>query len=63
MPAEEPATSLKGTGLPEPMVQMVASLEVSTAEGWPAATANDVSRLAGRPTTPLRDTLAAALDS
>ncbi|QQQ80214.1 SDR family oxidoreductase [Saccharothrix sp. 6-C] len=61
LPAEAHAKALTEAGLPEPVVGMLVSIDASIAAGWLADTTGDLSRLIGRPTTPLRTTLAAAL--
>ncbi|MFK4598403.1 SDR family oxidoreductase [Streptomyces pristinaespiralis] len=61
MPADAHAKALTDAGLPEPVVEMLVSIDAGTADGWLAGTTGDLSRLTGRPTTPLRTTLAAAL--
>jgi len=61
LPAEAHAKALTEAGLPEPVVGMLVSIDASIADGRLADTTGDLSRLIGRPTTPLRTTLAAAL--
>jgi NAD(P)H dehydrogenase (quinone) len=61
LPAEAHAKALTDAGLPEPVVGMLVSIDASIADGWLADTTGDLSRLIGRPTTPLRTTLADAL--
>ncbi|MEU0302903.1 SDR family oxidoreductase [Streptomyces sp. NPDC006175] len=60
LPAEEHAKALAGAGLPEPVVEMLVSIDAGTADGQLADTTGDLARLAGRPTTPVRTTIAAA---
>jgi NAD(P)H dehydrogenase (quinone) len=58
---EEYAAMLSGTGLPDPLPHLMAGIDASIAAGELARTTGDLSRLAGRPTTPLADAIAAAL--
>ncbi|MEE1938658.1 SDR family oxidoreductase [Streptomyces sp. TRM 70361] len=53
--------ALTGAGLPEGTARFLADTDASIAAGHLADTPGDLSRLIGRPTTPLRDTLAALL--
>jgi NAD(P)H dehydrogenase (quinone) len=60
--AEDYGQALLGAGIPEFMVPfMVEELHLAVADGVFAETTGDLSRLIGRPTTPLRDTLSALL--
>lgn len=52
---------LVGAGVPEPMARLFTDTDDSIARGELALTTGDLSRLIGRPTTPLTDTVAAAL--
>jgi len=52
---------LTGAGMPGPLVAILASVETSIEKGELAVTTGDLSRLAGRPTTPLSEAIAAAL--
>ncbi|MGA5118652.1 SDR family oxidoreductase [Streptomyces pseudogriseolus] len=52
---------LVGAGLPEPMAAMFAGVDAAIAEGQLVVDSGDLSRLAGRPTTPLAEAVAAAL--
>lgn len=52
---------LTGAGLPEPLAQIMAGVDVSVEKGELAGTPGDLSRLTGRPTTPIADSIAAAL--
>ncbi|GAA2266408.1 NAD(P)-dependent oxidoreductase [Streptomyces ruber] len=54
---------LTGAGLPEPVAGVLAGVEVSIAKGELAGTSGDLSRLTGRPTTPISESIAAALKS
>jgi NAD(P)H dehydrogenase (quinone) len=48
-------------GLPEPLAAILGGVEASIAKGELAGTSGDLSRLTGRPTTPIADSIAAAL--
>ncbi|WP_169982084.1 SDR family oxidoreductase [Microbispora sp. H10836] len=61
LPVAEYAKVLEANGLPEPVAAMFAQTDADIADGWLGGTPGDLSRLIGRPTTPLRDTLAEAL--
>ncbi|GAB3160290.1 SDR family oxidoreductase [Microbispora hainanensis] len=61
LPVAEYAKILEAHGLPEPVAAMFAQTDAGIADGWLGATPGDLSRLIGRPATPLRDTLAEAL--
>ncbi|MFZ4154226.1 SDR family oxidoreductase [Streptomyces pseudogriseolus] len=52
---------LVGAGLPEPMAAMFAGVDAAIADGQLVVDSGDLSRLAGRPTTPLAEAVAAAL--
>ncbi|WP_406722463.1 SDR family oxidoreductase [Streptomyces althioticus] len=52
---------LAGAGLPEPAAAMFADVDAAIAKGELAVDSGDLSRLAGRPTTPLSEAVAAAL--
>ncbi len=52
---------LTGAGVPEPMAVILAGVDVSIEKGELAGTTGDLSRLIGRPTTPIADSIAAAL--
>lgn len=52
---------LLGFGLPEPIAQMVARSDAAAAEGDLYDDSHQLSRLMGRPTTPLKEVLAKAL--
>ena len=58
---EEYAAMLSGTGLPGQLAHIMAGIDASIAAGELAHTTGDLSRLAGRPTTPVADAIAAAL--
>ncbi|QFZ74876.1 NAD(P)H-binding protein [Streptomyces fagopyri] len=52
---------LAGAGLPEPLAAIIAGVDASIEKGELAATGGDLSRLTGRPTTPIAESIAAAL--
>ncbi|MFE2538139.1 SDR family oxidoreductase [Streptomyces sp. NPDC059371] len=52
---------LTGAGLPEVFAGILAGVDVSIEKGELAATSGDLSRLTGRPTTPIAEAVAAAL--
>jgi NAD(P)H dehydrogenase (quinone) len=52
---------LTGAGLPEQAATVFAGVDASIAKGELEITSGDLSRLIGRPTTPLSDAVAAAL--
>ncbi|MBV7696955.1 SDR family oxidoreductase [Streptomyces sp. TRM70350] len=52
---------LTGAGLPEPLAAIVAGVDASIEKGELAVRTGDLSRLAGRPTTPLAEAVTAAL--
>lgn len=52
---------LAGAGVPEPMAAVLADVDVSIEKGELVVDSGDLSRLAGRPTTPLAEAVAAAL--
>ncbi|MET9820337.1 SDR family oxidoreductase [Streptomyces sp. NPDC006349] len=55
------AAFLTGAGVPEPMAAILAGVEASVEKGELVVSTGDLSRLAGRPTTPLAEAVAAAL--
>ena len=55
------ASILTGAGLPEVLAGILAGVDVSIEKGELAVTTGDLSRLAGRPTTPIAESVAAAL--
>ncbi|GAA3819893.1 SDR family oxidoreductase [Sphaerisporangium flaviroseum] len=61
LPREEYERILIGAGLPEPAAAMYAGIDLDIARGHLGHTSGHLSELAGRPTTPLRDALAAIL--
>ncbi|MEU0069664.1 NAD(P)H-binding protein [Streptomyces sp. NPDC006332] len=52
---------LTGAGLPEPLAATLAGVDASIEKGELVVSTGDLSRLAGRPTTPLSEAIAAAL--
>ncbi|MFE3742752.1 SDR family oxidoreductase [Streptomyces sp. NPDC059134] len=63
VPAETLRGILVGAGLPEPLAAILADVDVAIGRGRLAGTSGELARLAGRPTTPLADTIAEALAS
>jgi NAD(P)H dehydrogenase (quinone) len=59
--ADEVRAILTGAGLPEPLAAILADVDTAIERGLLAATPGDLSRLTGRPTTPIADSLALAL--
>ena len=55
------AAALTGAGLPAPLAEMLADSDAGAAQGGLYSDDHTLSRLIGRPTTPWRDTLRAAL--
>jgi len=55
------AKTLEGAGLPPPVATMLAGTSALSGEGELYDDSRSLSRLSGRPTTPIRDTIAAAL--
>ncbi|MEU0442253.1 SDR family oxidoreductase [Streptomyces sp. NPDC006186] len=58
---EEMTGILAGVGLPGPLAAILAGVDTSISRGELVVTSGDLSRLAGRPTTPLADAIAAGL--
>lgn len=52
---------LAGAGLPGPLAAILAGVDASIEKGELVVSTGDLSRLAGRPTTPLADAIAAAV--
>ncbi|MEQ8142875.1 SDR family oxidoreductase [Streptomyces sp. OP7] len=52
---------LAGAGVPEPVAAVLAGVDASIAEGELVVESGDLSRLAGRPTTPIGEAIAVAL--
>lgn len=61
VPGEVLQSILTGAGVPEFFAAMLVGVDESIARGELVVDSGDLSRLAGRPTTPLSETLAAAL--
>lgn len=60
MPSEQYAATLQSFGLPLPVAQMLASADEGISRGELDTQSRDLSRLIGRPTTPLTAAIAAA---
>ncbi|WAP57528.1 SDR family oxidoreductase [Streptomyces sp. S465] len=58
---EEYRSILTGAGVPEPLAAILSDVEAAIERGRLAATPGELSRLIGRPTTPIADSVAAAL--
>jgi NAD(P)H dehydrogenase (quinone) len=58
---EKYAAMLSDAGLPDPLPQIMAGIDASIAAGELAGTTDDLSRLAGRPTTPVAAAIREAL--
>ncbi|WP_190812744.1 SDR family oxidoreductase [Saccharopolyspora pogona] len=54
---DEYIQAITGAGVPEPVARTLAQIEADIANGLLSDTPGDLSRLIGRPTTPLRDTI------
>ncbi|MGW0708708.1 NAD(P)H-binding protein [Streptomyces sp. NPDC002643] len=52
---------LAGVGLPEPLAAILAGVDASIEKGELVVTSGDLARLIGRPTTPISESIAAAL--
>ncbi|MFG2782759.1 SDR family oxidoreductase [Streptomyces prunicolor] len=61
VPAETLIGILTGAGLPEPFAAILAGVDVSIAQGQLIVSTGDLSRLSGRPTTPISEAIALAL--
>ncbi|MEV0284479.1 MULTISPECIES: SDR family oxidoreductase [unclassified Kribbella] len=61
VPGEVLLGILSGAGVPEPMVGILVDVDAAIERGLLAGRGSDLSRLIGRPTTPIADTIAAAL--
>ncbi|MEV0211132.1 SDR family oxidoreductase [Streptomyces sp. NPDC050788] len=61
VPVDAYTKILTGAGLPEPLAAILAGVDVSIAKGELVVSTGDLSRLAGRPTTPLAEAIAAAV--
>ena len=61
VPGEVLQGILTGAGVPEPFAAILVGVDASIAKGELVVSTGDLSRLAGRPTTPLADAIRAAL--
>ncbi|MDQ1009045.1 NAD(P)H dehydrogenase (quinone) [Streptomyces sp. V4I23] len=61
VPAETHLGILTGAGVPEPFARILVDVDRAIGRGLLARTTGDLARLAGRPTTPLAETVATAL--
>jgi NAD(P)H dehydrogenase (quinone) len=61
--AEEHEAILVGAGVPAAFARILVDVDAAIARGLLSRTDGDLARLIGRPTTPLRESLAAALKS
>ncbi|MEV8016742.1 SDR family oxidoreductase [Streptomyces sp. NPDC086554] len=59
--AEQNLANLTGAGLPEQFAAILVDVDAAIERGLLAGTSGDLTRLIGRPTTPLADAVAAAL--
>lgn len=61
VPVEALTGILTGAGLPEPLAAILAGVDASIEKGELVVSSGDLSRLIGRPTTPIADSIAVAL--
>lgn len=61
MPEAAFSDALIGAGLPDALAKILADSDAGAAEGWLETSSKELSILIGRPTTPIRETLRAAL--
>lgn len=61
LPQPDYAAALQGFGLPAPIAGLLAASDICASNGELDSTSHDLSQLIGHPTTPLADTIAAAL--
>ena len=61
VPAETHVGVLTGAGLPEPLARIFVDVDNAIERGRLAGRGSDLTRLIGRPTTPLPDAIATAL--
>lgn len=59
--AAEHKALLTGAGLPDAFAEILADVDDAISRGVLSGTPGDLSRLIGRPTTPIADSIAAAL--
>ncbi len=63
LPEADYRSLLVGAGFPEPVAEMLAQSETAASEGALYNTGDDLSRLIGRPTTPLSEPVASVLSA
>ncbi|NBE54244.1 SDR family oxidoreductase [Streptomyces boluensis] len=61
VPAEQHLAVLTGAGVPEPMAEILVDVDAAVQRGSLAGRSGDLTRLIGRPTTPIAEAIAAAL--
>ncbi|WBB63846.1 NAD(P)H-binding protein [Streptomyces sp. WMMC500] len=61
LPPEEHRRALVGAGMPEPVAELMVDVDAAISRGLLAGRTGELSRLIGRPTTPLADAVAAGL--
>ncbi|WP_432134284.1 MULTISPECIES: SDR family oxidoreductase [unclassified Streptomyces] len=61
VPLDTYVSVLTGAGLPEPLARIIAGVDLSVEKGELVVTSGDLSRLIGRPTTPVSEAIRAAL--
>ncbi|MEV8537305.1 SDR family oxidoreductase [Streptomyces sp. NPDC051572] len=61
VPAETLVGILTGAGLPEPFAAILVGVDASITQGQLVVSTGDLSRLSGRPTTPISESIAIAL--
>ncbi|MFJ3880062.1 NAD(P)H-binding protein [Streptomyces sp. NPDC090077] len=61
VPADAHLTVLTGAGVPEPFAAILVDVDAAISRGRLAGTSGDLSRLIGRPTTPVAEAIAGAL--
>ncbi|MDI3385821.1 SDR family oxidoreductase [Streptomyces sp. B-S-A8] len=61
LPAAEHLAVLTGAGVPAPMAEILVGVDAAVARGRLAGRSGDLARLIGRPTTPVAESIAAAL--
>jgi NAD(P)H dehydrogenase (quinone) len=61
LPTEQYVAGARGLRLPQKVAQVLAVAEAFDADNWFAGTGDDLARLLGHPTTPLRAALVNAL--
>ncbi|AVT36773.1 SDR family oxidoreductase [Plantactinospora sp. BB1] len=61
LPGAERAALLTSAGVPGPLAEVLVDVDEAISRGLLAGTPGDLSRLTGRPTTPIADTIAAGL--